>query len=733
MNKKLNDPTLEVKLPPMAIDEPMLISEKFGKDRVNFTLGLNGKMGVSLFNSEGDEDPCEIFGKEGAIIPFRASSAWLKYEAECQIKLQGGLDVTSAGFHFDTNAGLKSYVYRIHEAGDTLEEAMVADVASLKTIFNKQHIKELKVDEAVGLEFAGALTASLMVSWADVWTTGFTSLTSLLDTAELVKIKAGAEASIKAKIQVNDGFRVQLIKKGNDKYWLRIKRSQSNTRSVAAALNIGVSIENPSVITEELESILDSVLGVSYSKLEKIASKASGEISKADLAILETVADRLGWGLDDWLEKLKEEVEGLREKYLEKVKEVVASKVKAGFVYEYVRITERENVFSAVLNGEALDQFYGDILKANVSTLIDFSINNPDSNLLSEVTFLSVLIKKRERSWGFSLGLGKFIAADSHKVGIEFVERKTEKGVQLSYKGQRQFEERLGQEKRRWRVDFNAAMPLVSDFKNPFASQFLYSLYLNYEWHDPRLDKRGLIDFLDLCRIWNIINEGQFSSLNSELGETLKKAKSITYGCHCTYGPELFKTMVMALGNKTHVIDNLFYESLGAALPYWEDFSIRKSPQLRGASYAGAWKKFIEDPGADAREVVYHHLKTIDKSLAKAEYNYKPNNLINFKSFAFLAKSNPQQLRRWSSFRKGISSLKEAIDPKAMSSHHPVIGKAFESMEDLWYFSHHLKAFGHLLVRVGQQYPVLFKEAVLTGEIKYKLNDKEEVIVFGKS
>ena len=733
MSKKLNDPTLEVKLPPAAIDDPALITGKFGKEKVNFTFGLNAKLDVSLFNAEGDEDPSEVFGKTDALIPFHASNAWLKYEAECQIKLQSGLDVKSVGFEIDANAGLKSYVYRLHAAGETLEEAIKSDILSIKTIFKKEDIKELKVNEGVGLEFAGALTATLTVSWADVWSTGFNSLTSLLDTAELVKVKAGAEASIKAKIQVTDGFRVQVVKKGSDKYWLRIRRNQSNTRNLSAALSVGVSIENPAVITDELDSILDSVLGVSYSKLEKIAAKASAEISKGDLAILETVADRLGWGPDDLPEKLKKEVSGLREKYSEKIKEVVAAKVQAGFTYEYVRITERENVFSATLNGKALDQFHEDILKSNVTRLIDFTISNPDSALLSDVTFLSVLIKKRERSWGFSLGLGKFVAADSHKVGIEFTERKTEKGIQLSYKGQRRFEEKLGQEKRRWKVDFNAAMPLVSDFRNPFANQFLYSLYTNYEWDQPKLDKGVLIRFLDLCRVWNIINEGQFSTLNSELSETLKKAKSITFGCHCTYGPELFKIMIMALGNKTPVIDNVFYESLGAALPYWDEFSIRKSPEARAASYAGAWKEFVEDTDAVAKEVVYKHLKKVDKSLAKAEYDYKPNGFINFKSFAFIANSNRQQLRRWSSFRQGISALSEAIDPKAMYPHDPVIRKAFENMEDLWYLPHHVKAFGHLLVRVGQQYPVLFKEAVFTGEVKYKINDKEEVIVFGKS
>ncbi|HEX5168090.1 MAG TPA: hypothetical protein VFW11_02880 [Cyclobacteriaceae bacterium] len=729
---KLNDPTLPIELQPVSLEKPELISDAV--EKINYTFGVDARLEANLFNAEGDQDPSGVFGKKpDALIPFEPSFAWLKYIGQCNIKLKSGLDIQSIGFEMDVAAGLTSYTYRIHKASDDLKESILADVASLKTIFSKDHIKGLAVNEGVGLEFGGKLTASVTLSWADVWTTGFTSLSRLLDASELIRIKFGAAASIKTKVMVADSFRTQLIKKGADKYSLRLKRNQSSTFSTSASLSVGIAIENPDVITSHLNAILEDLLQVGFSKLETIAGKTINSLTKGDKEILDKIADRLGWEGDDILGKLKNEVGDLKKKYMDKIEEAVSTKVKAGFTYEYLRSTEKEDVFSATLTEKGVDRFHSDILKANVKSLIDFTLSNEKPGLLSDVSFLSVLVTKRERSWGFSIGFGKWVASDQNKVAIKVTSRRTEKGLQLSYDGRRSFESKVGDEKRSWRVDFNAGMPAVSNHNVPVANEFDYSLYLNYEFEDPRFRKDSLIEFLDLCRLWNIINEGQFFKLREDLSEELKKSTRLTYTAHNTYPVSLFEMMMVAMGNASHVLDDLYYLSLGAALPYWSDYSIRTDPDKRAQLYAPIWKEYEETSSVIPHEIAFAHLKKVDKKLAEEEFDFRPNGLVNFKSFAFIARSNPQTLTRWKTFRQGMSSLARAIDPGALEAHTPLIKTAFEKMEDNWTLPHHVRAFGNFLTRIASQFSLQAQDAVRTGEIRYTKDSKEQVIIIGKS
>ncbi|HYF68415.1 MAG TPA: hypothetical protein VD884_09770 [Ohtaekwangia sp.] len=732
MSKKLNDPTLPLNLDAVVLDNPSLVSEALEDDTINFVFGADSKLNVSLFNAEIDADMDEVFGGKEALIPFNPANAWLKYEGDANIKLSSGGAIRSIGFDVDAKAGLKSYVYRIHSASEQVAKAIADDISPLKTIFSRDDIKGLKNNEAVALQFYGAITTLLEVSWSDVWSTGFSTLTGLLDNAELVKLKFGPEVSVKAKVKVEDNFKVLIVKKDHEKYWVRLKRDYANSRSVGAALSVAVSIENPKVVISQIETIFKDILEVSYGQLEKIAAKTEDALLPADVIVIRALADRLGWQKGDLFARLQKELEDLKEKWIEKIAAAVNTKIKAGFSYAYLRVREKEDVFSASLTSKAIDKFYFDLLKGNVGKLTDFHIKNPASSLLNDVTFLMKDVRKRERSWGFSLGVGDFVASDNHKVALRTVQRKTEKGQQISYEGRRTYEETLGKEKVSWKIDFNASMPLVSNYATPLASEFDYSLYLNFEWQSKKFRSEDLTRFLDLCRTWNIINEGQFLSLRETLSADLKGAKDLTFSCHCTYPSTLFKAIIMGMGNDKVAIDDVWYSGLAAALPYWEPFTVRMQPDIRARYYAGIWKEFLETESVLPHEIAYQRLKKVDKKLAEQEYDYRPNGFINFKSFAFIANANPQAFRRWKAFREGMSLLKEAIDQKAMQRHTPVIEKAFEKLEDLWFFSHHVIAFGNLLTRVGMDIPIQFREASLAGEIQYELHEKQ-TIMLGKS
>lgn len=732
-NKKLNDPTLPIDLEPLTWEKPELIEETIANKKVSFVLGADAKVGVSVFNAESDTDPSEVFGKApDALIPFSTSNAWLKYAATCNIKVKGGLDIKSVGFEMDLAAGLEAYVYRKHGATELLKEAQASDLQSVKTIFSKAHIKELAIDEAVGLEFAGKLGASISVLWSDVWSSQLSVLADLLDTNELIKLKVGPEASIKASIQIADTFRTQVVKKSAQKYQLLIKRNQSKKWTAGIALEVGIEIENPEVITNRLDALFEEVFEVNFTRLKELVKKKAA-LTDAEKLIIKTIADRLGWKEETAFAQLKEKLDSLNQNLRTKVEEAITTKVKAGFKYEYLRVSEREDLFSATLSEAGLEEFHLDLLRANVSPLIAHTLQQPVSNLLSDVKFLRKDIKKRERSSGFSLGFGSWVATNQNKVSMVQTTRTTEKGIQVGYQGQRSYEDGVGSSKRKWFVDFNAEMPHISNQPStPLASEFDYSLYLQYEWTEKKFKPANVDSFLDLCRLWNVISEGQWPALKAQLERDLDSASAITYACTATYPHELFRVMVAAMGNTTAQLDQVFYQALGAALPYWAPYPIRMDIEKKALRYAPVWKEFIETESDLPQEIAAECLKEFDKVLAEKERNYAPNGVINFDSFAFAAKHNAQTRRRWKSFCTGVQELSKAIDRQAIQLHDPVINNAFQKMEDLWLFPHHVKAFGNYLVRIADQYP-LRTQAVNTARVSYTKKDKEQVLIIGKT
>ncbi|MBL7854711.1 MAG: hypothetical protein JNL17_09935 [Cyclobacteriaceae bacterium] len=733
-NKKLNDPTLPIELEPITWENPELIEETIANKKVSFVLGADAKLGVSVFNAESDTDPSEVFGKAGALIPFQANRAWLKYAAACNIKVKGGLDIKSVGFEMDVAAGLQAYVYRKHDATQLLKEAQARDINSIKTIFSKTHIRDLDIDEAVGLEFAGKLGASIAVSWSDVWTSQLSVLSDLLDTNELIKLKVGPEASIKTSIQLEDAFRVQLVKTGRQKYQLWIKRNQSKKWSSSISINVGVKIENPEVITDRLDSLFQEVFEVSFAKLNDLVKKKASTLSESEKLIIKAIANRLGWNESTAFDQLKEKIETLYETLHKKVETAVTKKVEAGFKYEYLRVAERDDLFSATVTDSGLDEFHQDIIRANVTPLIHHALQQPSSALLNHVKFLREDVKKRQRSSGFSLGFGKWVASNRNKISMMQTTRTTEKGVQVAYHGQRSYEDGVGSSKRQWLVDFNAEMPQVSNQPvTPLASEFNYSLNLQYEWTEKRLKPANLDSFLDLCRLWNVISDGQWTTLRTQLESDLDHASAITYSCTALYPHELFRVMIAAMGNSSAQLDSVFYQSLGAALPYWAPFPVRMDVEKKATHYAPIWREFIETESVNPQEIAAQHLKDIDKKLAAEELNYAPNQFINFQSFAFAAKHNAQTLRRWKSFREGVSELSKAIDRQALQVHDPLVNQCFQKMEDLWLFPLHAKAFGNYLARIADQYPTLRAQAVRTAKISYTKKDKDQVLIIGRT
>ena len=732
--QKLNDPILPVELDPIEWDKPELVKETIENKEVSFVMGANAKLGISVFNSEGDNDESGVFGKApDALIPFDAVNAWLKYAASCNIKVKGGLDIKSVGFEMNMEAGLEAYVYRKHNATEFLEDARTGDLASIKTIFSKDQIKSLAIDEAVGLEFAGKLGASVSLTWSDVWSTQLSMLSSLLDTNELIKIKVLPEASIKTSVELQDAFRVQIVKKEAKKYRLVIKRNQSKKWTTSLSLDATIKIENPEVITNQLDSLFEQVFLISFEKVEKIVEKKENALSEAEKLIIKTLADRLGWK-GNALQLLKDKVETLYEELHDKVEAAVKTKAEAGFKYEYLRMSEREDLFSAGLSEDGLDYFHLDILRANCSPLISYVEEQQPSAFLSDVKFLRKDVSKRERTSGFSLGIGNWAVTNKNVVSLTQTTRKTERGIQVSYEGRRSYEDGVGKSKSKWYIDFNAEMPKISNQPSiPLASEFDYSLFLHYEWNEKKFKPSDLESLLDLCRLWNVISEGQWDTLHHQLEAELTNATTITFACQATYPHDLFRVLITAMGNATPQLDEAFYLSLGAALPYWAEYPIRTDIERKAAYYAPVWKEFLQTESDFPQEIAAQRLKKSDKALAESERNYKPNEVINFRSFAYIANSNPQTLKRWKAFRQGVQSLSHAIDHKALQTHDPVINKSFQNMEDLWRFPHHVKAFGNYLVRIAEQYPQLQGQAVYTAEVRFTKKDKEQVLLIGRT
>lgn len=702
-----------------------------------FSIGASGTLLIQLFNDIDDIDDDKILGKsEESLISFKDNKAWIKYSAIAGLKASGSGSLRDAGFDLAMHKNLVLNTYQLHDPGETFLEVLTDDLGSFLTILNKEDILQLKAGEALSIHMRGRLKAGLTLSWADIFSASLNALGKLIDHNELLQINIDTAVKADFKIDIEDDFALAFTKIEEDKYRSWLKKDKSSNLGGRASASIGIEFENEERAEEVLTAVLEGLTGYAETKLKEIWQKSGWDkLSDAQKAIVEVLLKRLNIDSPmDRLNALKEKYEQLKIKARDAIQQIARTKVKAGFAYEYRRITTEAILFQAVLSEKAVTEHHGDLLRLKVNKILD-KAEKGDEGIHLEA-YLNEKKKEVKKAWGFSLGIGKWAAKGLDKKEIsEFIRTNQTNNQQVAFNGVRKYESRWGNNEVSWLVDFNAAMDNFSIHPVALASELDYGLHLSFNYIEDKLKKEEIAACVDHAVLWKAIPAGEAERVADDLFGQLKNFKQVNFRLQLTIHSSAFASLLPIAVFLAQRNNDWIARSMGAAMPYWEDYPLRKNVELRENYYGMLWNEYLKTP--DLPPAVYAGMaeKMLKEKgfpeLGRREGRFVRNDAGEELLFGGIIRQNPLTAGQWRSFTSGLKLLQEGIT--GMKAYDKVVPDAFRAMQSFWSQSHHVRTLGAFFVSAAAERPDIKEGIASILTISYKDGEEEKVINFSTS
>ena len=692
---------------PIGVElEPNL---SFAGNGGQLALNIRGQLSVAVLNSLDDDDDDALLGSgdtkvvEGELPPqlvFDKGRAWLKYRAEAGVKAAGTIGVTDIiGLDIDVERSVIVADYRVHKADQLTRAAFEADIKTLaRFATNLDHVQQMAPGEALALRLKGSLHAAVTVSWADVFTGQIGSLSALLGTAAPIAVSLKAGASVTADVRVSDDF-VIVFSRISQKQWragLRKVKSSRVAPSVDAGIEVGFA--DPDQIQGVLGGFVEGVLGTPVAKVKALVKAGSLDaLGGAERKIAFAAMERLGLKpAVDTLKTLEQRLDDIQKRIGEVIEDVARTRIGLSFAYEYNRVSEHLSLLQLSLSQAALKRFHADLIRARTLP-VTTSIAANDAGVTLEL-YLNQKSLSRERSWGFTLGLGKWArvgGTDFKKVAV--VQRfDLTSRVQESYLGARGYKGSWVGESIEWGVDFKADM---KDYAiEPKVSDYSFGLHLLFASEQKSFEANELDEWLDAALIWRVLREADVPDVRGALSTALNKKGSVSL--QVTVPNTVIRAALRSLAAAE---PDAYASALAAAMPWMKDSLARTNAARRREIYTPLWAAHLREPSQSVTSLgtkAAERLKAEGHDeliLLETAFLSHPDPF----SFAGLTQINGNTRRVCDAFTRGMRILNTAIDTGARNL--KTIDKAVKEMNDLWTQSHHVRAMGVYLVDAAQQ------------------------------
>jgi hypothetical protein len=580
-------------------------------------------LAVRVLNRADDKDEDAVFGTH---IAYDMQSAWVKYKlsAKTDAKL---LDLKGSG-------SLELGDYRIHPASDKAWDAMRADLAAPRSLLSLDDVRKLQPGEALTMELGGALTASVSFSWADAIASQLGALTDHLvgEIPLTLKLRTGLETT--ASVKVSDQFQVVISRTRENRFRIAVKKAKSRSHTLQFDVTFGAEATVVPAIEEVLEPLLDELA----SKSEKARDVLESELRK-------------------------------------RLTKIATWKASTGFAYEYARIDENTSIIDYVLVDETrLADDYQTAIEGDFAKLTRELRQDLTSREL--VRYLNESTLTRRSSSGFSLGIGKWIAAEAKDTSaFKQTTRTSLDGFRLiTCQGARRYDEKqVPQNDFEWTVDLKAQM---TEFReSPTTRDFDYGLHLAVTLERSAIREDDLERMLDFAAMWGVCTP-PVSDFHEAIGRKGTMRVQLL----------LERDALAATLTKFGAIEE-WADALAMAMPYASTFAERRSYVSRRDIYADAWRAWLHDPSFDATALLRSR---IDSGLVLFEERALPG------SFAWNSGAGHPQLRaRLDAFMRGARRL---LDAMTIAQAPEAIGTAYDGLQGLWSQRLYIAACGRYLV-----------------------------------
>jgi hypothetical protein len=699
---------------PVSLD----LKPNLGIDGADVSVALGASLAVQAFNSPDDADTDGVLLPESApvagvqlprMVTLTSDGAWLKYRLEGRLKATVKASLADAGFDVDASAGVVLADYRFHARTDRVRDAVLADLRQPpRTALALSDVSRLAPGDALMFQTRGTLTAKVTVAFTDLFTAQATALLQLAGVAGSIAIKATAGASVGFTVRVADEFLVSFARVDAATWRAGVRKARSRQVGATLAATFEVGATNPRELAAFLGAVKDALVGHPFAQARRLLEKASlGDLSDAQQAIARRLLDRFGLsGPLATIEALKERLEAIDKGVDAALQQVAQAKVKLGFAYEYARIREDVELFQARLDSTRLQALHGDLARGRLVRALE-ALAAGDSGLALE-TYLNQQTMKRERSWGFTLGIGPWVTLGGKDTDSLLVikRRNVEGRVQESYLGARGYEGRWIGETFKWSADFKADMRGYSQATVAVLPEFDLGLHLAFASRRRKLSAGDIDDYLDFASLWQIVGDADRDERRAELMEM--KGRDLEMAIQLTVGDEAFKLMLPLVAGAA---DADLAGALAAAMPRHQTIHGLRSVAERVSTYRAIWHFCLTHPQASREELRARAGSVLQAAgnavLASFERSSDPNHPLFGFTLTSRVALDGEPLGPWRQFRNGAALLHQG--PVSGGAAETTLDRARKNMQACWTQVHRLRAIGAFLVDTAARAGVLAK------------------------
>lgn len=720
LSKRLNDSSLDLKPTLIYSNE---ISTNIDIFRLKFDIEALAK--ITVFNEKIDIDDLGNYPN-----PLNASGygkTMLRYDLSSSLNESFKGAFKAISLDFDSNQDIIISSYRIHPNTNILEDTILNDLSQFKTIYSSDDIVSLPINEGLAVTFNGNLHTNISLSYSDIFTETIFQLTNFLPKDTDIEGIFYASASLNCSIKVEDNFNIFIKKSENDKYYLDINRSKSNTTNANASFGISAKINNnDDSFSKFMENIFSALLGQPVDKVNGWINTGLSNLNEKEKLSLKKVINRIKVfeNIDLFDDIIKTKYEHYKSSIIEKTKEIIAKKIEIGITYEYEKACESKTIFNATLSKKAIKENLKEILLLKIDKLE----NNDDINIEKYIFSKTESITHKI---GFQLSIGKpkaywFL---EKKFICDIENDRLNKTKQITFSGQRTISKGFLNNKKWY---FNFSGQTRGAINTPVAmNDFEYKTTIHWEDQQKTTTKHELADFLEIGFIWGCI-ETDYDSIYNNIKTKINNINDVKFRCEINIpSPEMNKLISII----TNSNEGKYITSLCNSMPRYSNTYRKNITDLN--IYNPLWKIYLNN-GDDINIENYaslceKQLKNLYPNIAKWEYRFK-NGFTTIdegdESFVGLIESN-NLITGIKNLQKGFKTLNNMIRNKTQFNEDKTRENIITKIDDLVTSNGSNKTFniiflGRFLLDIAKEHNIS-KKINTKMTIEYK-NNKNEIV-----
>lgn len=698
---------------------------------------------VEVYNGADDEDADGVIGSRAAAVdarkdttdwrpqlPFQDGSAWLKYALAASVTAKASAKIGMAGGSIAGDRSLRLLCYKRHDANRRIGEAVISDVDELGSVLSVSDIAALNVDEAVALKARGKLTASLSLSWSDIFSTSLQALSGLPGAASgayLIDIGASAGATFTATL--DDDFTLCFVREkasGERAFRVAVRKSEVHDTRFEAKAGVEIKFADPAAVKTTLTSVLAGVLDAPAAAIKAIEDATSlDKVPAKYKPVVDALAKR--YGLDgNPLQPLKKKLAELSEELTQRITQIAETKVSLGLTYEYLRLSSEASLLEAHLSLDALTALHGSLLGFDFARVLAYQ--GPG---LALDFFLHHKTVERVRAWGFSLGAGTWFNLKSKQARKDrFVSRRY-----VSAEGERWTRAYLGSTQytasaNGWNTDYGASFK--ADLEEARTAQLTAASHfkcgLQLWWQESRIRTGSeLARVVDDAVLWGVIDPGAAPGLHDRLEAALAKADT----CQPRLSVMLSdRGASLAMHALAEADDAAWARHAARALPWYAKQPARATAASREALYGALFEDYRRHPGSEGsalKHLIADNLRDYGGGLAGQEAKGETPWTV-YQVLLRAGSADRGFWTRWERLRSGAARMRQLLEVRGdwqdFDDHFAMMRGAFEQ-------SFLIRAVASLLAEQLRDERQDGKSYATTLTLSYKDGQQDKTLVVG--